>query len=204
MIDCIAYRWSPGIGDPSLIGWTAAAMFVVAAVMCLMRARDGFSGLYPQTTQVRLFWLGLFFVLAALAVNKQLDLHSLITIGGRCVAVEQGWYGERQSVQRGFILGLVLAAGLAGGGVLWLMRHALRRIWLALAGFGLLVVFILISASSFHSIDVFIGLELMGVGMNRVVEITALTMIIIGARRRASDRLAPPSSPGIHEPPTNA
>ena len=124
-----------------------------------------------------------------------------ITIGGRCVAVEQGWYGERQSVQRGFILGLVLAAGLAGGGVLWLMRHALRRIWLALAGFGLLVVFILISASSFHSIDVFIGIELMGVGMNRVVEIIALAMIIIGARRRASDRLAPP---GMHEPPTNA
>ena len=31
----------------------------------------------------------------------------------------------------------------------------------------------------------------MGVGMNRVVELFALTLIIIGARRRAVDRAAP-------------
>lgn len=190
MFDCIAYRWTPGIGDPSVIGWTAAGFYVAAAAMCFLRARDGFSGLYPQTTDIRIFWLGLFFVLAALAVNKQLDFHSLVTIAGRCHAFEQGWYGERQAVQRGFILGLLVAAGLAGGAVLWLMRHALRRVWLALAGFGLLVVFILISASSFHNIDVFIASELMGVGMNRVVEIFALTLIIVGARRKASDKAA--------------
>lgn len=184
MIDCIAYRWSPGLGDPSIFGWITVALYIVAAAMSLLRARDGFSGRYPQFAEVRFFWAGLAFLLALMAVNKQFDFQTLFTTIGRCAALDQGWYGDRQGVQRGFIMVLIAVAGIGGAALLWLMRNTLGRLWLVLTGLGLLIFFVLMRASSFHHMDIFINTELMGLRMNWVVEMGALALIIIGARRK--------------------
>lgn len=104
---CVAERWSPAIGDPQITGWVTVAAYVVAALMSAavwlrLKGRRG-----------RVFWAMVALLLAALAVNKQLDLQSALTAAGRCLARAQGWYGERRLVQLGFIavLGTVMLAG---------------------------------------------------------------------------------------------
>ena len=187
MVECVAYRWSPGIGDPSVFGWATVLLYVVAAALSFMRARDGFAGIDPAASAVRWFWLGTALLLGFLAVNKQLDLQSLFTAAGRCLAVEQGWYGQRRGLQQGFILGLIALAVLGGAAALWMLRGALMRLWLVLTGLALLVFFVLMRASSFHHMDIFINTRLLGLKMNWIVEMGALALIIIGALRRRPD-----------------
>ncbi len=193
MIECIAYRWSPGIGDPTVFGWATVALYVWAAGACFLRARAAFAATPPEpgdpargrTARLGPFWLSLCVLLILMAINKELDLQSLLTTAGRCLAFEQGWYDARRGVQAAFILALAAAAGLGGAAVLWLMRHSLRRLWLVLTGLGLLVLFVLMRASSFHHMDVFIDTTLMGLRMNWIIEMGALGLIIAGAGRKA-------------------
>ena len=187
MIECVAYGWSPGIGDPSVFGWATVLLYVAAAALSFMRARDGFAGIDPAASPLRWFWLGTAALLGFLAVNKQLDLQSLFTTAGRCLAVEQDWYAARRSLQQGFIIGLTAFAVLAGGAALWMLRGALGRLWLVLTGLAVLIFFVLMRASSFHHMDIFINTRLLGLRMNWIVEMGALALIIIGARRRRPD-----------------
>lgn len=183
MFDCITYGWSPGIGDPTIFGWATVALYIAASAMCLLRARDGFSGLYPNIAPLRRFWASLFILLALMAINKQLDAQSLLTVIGRCAANEQGWYEDRNTAQYIFVIGLAVVLSIGAAAVIWKMRHALQRIWLVLAGLVMLIFFVLYSATSFHHLDIFINRELLGLKMIWVVEMGALALIIIGARR---------------------
>lgn len=188
MFDCVTYGWSPGIGDPTVFGWATVALYIIAAAMCYRRARDGFSGLYPHIADLRRFWAALFALLVLMAINKQLDAQSLLTVVGRCAAREQGWYNDRSTAQYAFVLGLALVLSLGAGVVIWKMRQVLRRIWLVVVGLVMLIFFVLYSATSFHHLDIFINRELLGLKMIWVVEMGALVLIIIGARRTSMDK----------------
>lgn len=119
--------------------------------------------------------------MAALTINKQLDLQSLLTALGRRVAQDGGWYDARRTVQRAFIIAIILAAG----GVLGLMLLHLRRAtgWVKLAGVGLtfLIVFVTTRAASFHHMDAMIGAEWAGIRVNHVLELAGTTLIAVGA-----------------------
>lgn len=88
---CVAERWSPVIGDPQITGWVTVAAYVVAALMSAavwlrLKGRRG-----------RVFWAMVALLLAALAVNKQLDLQSALTAAGvalrgrRAGTAKGGW-----------------------------------------------------------------------------------------------------------------
>src|SRR5437868_6520558 len=99
-------EWHPGIGDPPVVGWVTVAVYAAAAVMCGVAAvRAG-----AERTRKRFFAV-LAGVMAALGVNKQLDLQTWLTLTGKKLAVSEGWYGQRRSVQFAFII-LLLACGL--------------------------------------------------------------------------------------------
>ena len=51
--------------------------------------------------------------MAALCINKQLDLQSLFTDIGRVIAWKQGWYQERREFQKWFVLGVLATSLLA-------------------------------------------------------------------------------------------
>ena len=111
VLECAFHGWSPGIGDPTVMGWVAVAAYIsAAAVAGVASARGAFP--VPNRRRERLFWLSLVLVLSCLAVNKQLDLQSLLTALGRCLSRTQGWYDSRRAVQQDFIVAL---GGLAAG-----------------------------------------------------------------------------------------
>ncbi|MFU8883765.1 MAG: hypothetical protein ACNA7Q_15490, partial [Rhodobacterales bacterium] len=99
---CACAEWSAGIGDPHVMGWvTVVAYATCAMAAAILTIRNPFHG--PNAWRERVFWGGLAGVMAFLAVNKQLDLQTLMTVIGRCHAQIEGWYDDRAGVQRGFI-----------------------------------------------------------------------------------------------------
>ncbi len=173
---CVLAAWSPQIGDPSIVGWlTVAAYSVTAVLTALLFIR--------QTGRQRLFWLCLFVLLLALAINKQLDLQSALTAAGRCLAQAQGWYEDRHSVQITFIIAVGIACLAITGVLAWALRRDFGQIWMALTGVGLLLAFVAIRAAGFHNFDRFISYEFSNIRMNWVMELGGIAMIAANALR---------------------
>lgn len=148
---CVFDRWSPRIGDPTVLGWgTVVAYFLCMALsfLVLLRVRD------PSD---RIFWTLVAFAMLFLGVNKQLDLQSMLTAAGRCLSQLQGWYEERRAFQRNFIIGLLIATSLFLCAGLWLMRGRLLRNGIALTGFALVATFVAVRAVGFYHVDVLIN-----------------------------------------------
>ena len=183
LVECISYRWSPGLGDPTVFGWLTVLTYLAAAGFAFQRARDEFAAIPPEKGELKRFWLAIAILLFFLAFNKQLDLQSLLTAAGRCVAQDQGWYGDRRRIQAGFILALSVAGVGIFGLALWALRRHIRRQWLVLTGLFILIVFVVMRASSFHHMDQFINARFLGIRMNWLFELGSLGMIIAGARK---------------------
>jgi hypothetical protein len=181
------FGWEPGIGDPTLYGWATVAAYAVAALCCWRASARG-------PARERRFWLVLAAVMAFLAINKQLDLQTLFTDIGRFQARAHGWYAQRHEYQLAFI---VVAALLALVVILTLLRRARRAsgpVRGAIVGLGLLLLFVIVRASSFHKVDWFINLRLAGLRANHLMELGGIALVTIfalmAAKRRGGRRLA--------------
>jgi len=178
--------WSPGIGDPSVIGWVTVIAYFVVAWLCfrnmrLVRQQGGVAD-----GKLCSVWRMLAVLLVLLGINKQLDLQTALTEIGRMVAHAMGWYGNRRLVQTVFV-GIVGAA--AFGCVLWILKrgcHSFAR--MAITGVGVcgLFAFVLIRAISFHHVDQLLGLKLFGARVNWLFELGSLVVIACGAVRYAA------------------
>jgi hypothetical protein len=184
-------RWHPGIGDPTVMGWVTVAAYAAAAVFsfeALRASRLGAQKLAaiapPEAENQRdLFklWSLVTLAMLVLGLNKQLDLQSLFTEILRDMAKSEGWYEERRTYQRLFIvtIGLVGAAGTLAIG--WTLRKVLKRVMGAVLGLGLLVSFVVIRAASFHNVDLLLMRG--SIRLNWVLELGGLLMIIVSAYR---------------------
>ena len=168
------YGWTPGIGDPTIYGWITVAAYVMAAWLCLNASRGG-------AKRERRLWLVLAVAMALLAINKQLDLQSLLTAVGRHTAKMHGWYGERRHYQRIFIAVMVIGGLVAMGIVLSLFRRGSGAAKGAIAGFALLIVFILVRASSFEAVDTLLVRHLNGVKVNHLLELGGIAIVGLSA-----------------------
>jgi heme/copper-type cytochrome/quinol oxidase subunit 4 len=174
-------NWSPGIGDPSLMGWVTVALYFYAAYRCYRLASGKVTKLVGGERGV--WWL---FTLAllALGINKQLDLQTALTEIGRILAHEQGWYDNRHVVQAEFI-GLVALLGLAAIVLLvWMTRRMPKATRLAVVGGVALVGFVAIRAASFHHFDRLIGRDFLGLRANWILEIGSIAIILAAAHLR--------------------
>lgn len=188
-------RWRIGIGDPSVFGWVAVAGYFAAALLC-WRASTAARRLpcgVPRTLSLQRrvvwFWRALVLVMAALGVNKQLDLQSLFTEIGRAVALSQGWYGRRHVVQLAFVIGLG-GVGILGAGLLayWL-RGVVRQVLGPALGVTALFVFVVIRAASFHRVD--FALMSGSARLNGVLELGGIALVAAFAvhSRRRDERI---------------
>lgn len=173
--------WTPGIGDPTPLGWITTIAYALAAWLCVRasaaaRVRHG-----AGPVRARRFWSVMAVAMAALAINKQLDLQSLLTAVGRHMAQDERWYDMRRAVQRAFIVAMMLAGGIALVLLLRHLRHA--TMWIRLAGLGatFLITFVVIRAASFHHVDVAIHAEWAGVYINHLLELSGIITISLGA-----------------------
>ncbi len=173
------------MGDNNLMGWLTVLVYLAAGIASA-RAALACGGDGPKVLERRFWWTAAA-VMLLLAVNKQLDLQSLLTMLARCHASLAGWYGQRRSLQRAFIF--LVAGGGFGLMVLLalLLRSILDRVWVALAGLTFVCVFVVIRAASFHHLDGLIGSVAMGLEVNWILELPGPLLVLGTAwRRRAT------------------
>ena len=182
-------NWQVGIGDPTPIGWLTVGAYVLVAWICwtdfvTARSIQGRRGHAH-------FWLTLAAILLALGINKQLDLQSALTELGRVIAQSGGWYERRNEVQAYFIAA-VAASSIAALAVLsWLLWPLSTSRTLALTGLMFLLGFVLIRASSFHHVDIYINRTALGLKWNWLLELSGIGLVGFGAvieRRTLSSR----------------
>jgi hypothetical protein len=169
--------WHPGIGDPTPMGWITVAGYALAVWACWRARRaQGAAGGGAGN-----FWWLLTLGLAALGVNKQLDLQTWLTETGRQLAHAQGWYGQRHVVQIGFIAA-VAAAGAIGVLAMWRLAWPMSpgRFW-AGVGVAFLLAFVLMRASSFHHVDAFLASTAFGLRWNWILELSGIGAVAAGA-----------------------
>ena len=174
-------RWSPEIGDPTPIAWLTVALYALCAWQCYRLATRHAAQL--GRSEATLWWI-LALGLAALGINKQLDLQTALTEFGRIVAHQDGWYERRRAVQVVFIYAVAAIAGCAAIAMAYLARAAPLATRAAIAGSVCLLAFVAIRAASFHHFDLFIGREYFGLRANWILEIGGICIILFGARRR--------------------
>jgi hypothetical protein len=168
-------NWSPGIGDPSIMGWFTVVLYFYTGYRCFRLTRDKNVKLVRRE---RSFWTLFTLALVALGINKQLDLQSAVTEIGRILARKQGWYEARRMVQAEFI-GLVGVLGLVSIGLLiWITRRMPAATRIAVTGGAALVTFVVVRAVSFHHFDRLIGRSLFGMRFNWVFEIGSISIIL--------------------------
>lgn len=175
------FGWTPGIGDPTIYGWVTVAAYAAGALCCWLASRRA-------PSRERRFWLLLTLIMAFLCVNKQLDLQTLLTDAGRVEAKLHGWYAERHRYQVTFIFALAVASVIA---VLFLLRRASRAsgpVRGAIVGLALLLLFVLVRASSFHKVDLFINLRLGSLRANHLMELGGIALVTAFALAAAKSR----------------
>ena len=175
-------RWSPGIGDPTLLGWLTVAAYLVGAAVCWRAAAASIGTRWPSYTRGEpLFWLVCAVFLLCLGINKQLDLQTWFTIVGKSIAKDTGWYEQRRIVQACFIA-LIGVAGVVVAAVgLWWTRQLSRASRLAFAGTVFLGAFIVIRAASFHHVDQMLGFRLAGLRLNVLLEFGGTLCVALAA-----------------------
>ncbi|MET0250752.1 MAG: hypothetical protein ABW203_01085 [Novosphingobium sp.] len=162
--------WSPGIGDPTPVGWLTVLAYLAAAMANLRAAgRDA-----PDNARM---WLSLFVFLGLLAVNKQLDLQSLLTAVAREEARNGGWYDSRRWIQEVFILMLLAISTAAMAFLLYLTRRRGRPLRVAMLGITVLLLFVCVRASSFHHMDALLGVSFLAMSVNHVLEIGGIAIV---------------------------
>ena len=177
---CAFGRWQPGIGDPTVLGWVTVAIYLSVALLAF-RVRAGASFPMASRRRERGFWLCLGLFLLFMALNKQLDLQSFMTVTGRCAAKIQGWYETRRAVQGQVLLAMALAGGAIFIGLFWLMRGSWRRNGLAVLGLSLTAVFIAVRAVGFHHFDHLLGVEVLYLRLNGWFELAGPALIALAA-----------------------
>jgi len=197
--------WSPGIGDPNVMGWITVVAYLWASYLCFVnhrtwRAAAGSAtrgaaipvalallgqrrrlAALPEAVRMSALWKAIAIGLLLLGINKQLDLQTALTEFGRIMAKRQGWYDGRQRVQIDFIIGIVLVGIWLVRSVLLLAGQNLPRLGLALVGIVLLCCFVAIRASSFHHVDALLGAKLGDLKINWIMELGGIALVGLGA-----------------------
>lgn len=182
ILECTLNRWSPEIGDPTVMGWVTVGAYFVAAVagfICYRRART--APWHPLLQKESWFWFLFLLLYVGLGINKQLDLQSGLTAMGRCVSKLEGWYDQRREFQLQFIMimaSIGLVVTVIGAGI---FRSIIPRVWISILGIGVTICFVLIRAVGYHDFDAIISIRIFDFRMNWILELSGISLAGLGA-----------------------
>jgi len=169
-------HWHAGIGDPTVFGWITVLAYLIASLLYFFKAISlkKFGVNYQ-------FWFYFAVFLLLLGINKQLDLQSWFTQTIKGSVQAHGWYAHRRQLQVAFIVFLSFGMLIALIMLRLFLENSWRKYKLTWVGIVLLCTFILMRAASFHHFDIFINHDILGFKINVLLEIGAISLIILGA-----------------------
>lgn len=181
-------EWSPSIGDPTFMGWLTVFAYFVCFYKCISVLKYKDRIFNDPITRQHMLWILIACTMLLLGINKQLDLQTFFTATARYLAMEQGWYAERQIYQKGFIIGIGIV-GLISMMTLVSMFYKVIQVHLfAIVGVCVLMVFVLIRALSFHNMDSFLSESFLGIKANWALELSGIILVYYNAKRLVFDK----------------
>ena len=167
------YGWTPKIGDPTIWGWLTVANYFAAFLLAACAARVDWRHAN--------FWIFVSLMMAALGVNKQLDLQGLLTAIGREVAFQYDWYEDRRIVQKWFIEGIGVGALAIITLLVALGRKSGAPVLVATVGITLTAGFVIARAASFHHMDELLAIRFVALRLNHILENSGIACVSAGA-----------------------
>jgi len=164
-------------GDPTVLGWATAALYLVAAAFAARAAWRA------PDRQLRAFWGLSALALASLGVNKQLDVQTDLMRVARAVVTDTGLH-PAYTTELKIGVGALAALGLLGAAaaVAWLARGRWRRLWLPSTGWLAIALFVALRAAAFHDLDE-LGVSFLKHGAVRALELGGLAAVVVGSLR---------------------
>jgi hypothetical protein len=169
----------PLVGDPTLVGWTTFALYLVAAFFSFQAATASRSRAALAAGRV---WNWIAIVLLVLGLNKQLDLQSWIIHSAGRIAQKEQLYQYRRALHAVFFAGLVVVIGAAVFRWSEKLKQFARALPKAATGCALVGAYILIRAASIDQVDQMLGFDLERVPSLWLLEVGGLALIIVEAR----------------------
>lgn len=166
------------IGRPTSLGWSIGAGYLIIVILCgLFLFRTVNMVPHDQISMHRILWRSIVVAMILLGILRLLDLQFRLADFGRAMAITQGWYEQRHTVQVLFIAGV----GVAGLIMLFLTEWVMPNIWrhhkLTLCGIVFLIAYIVISAVSFHPIDQILNQKIGGAKVSSIFELSGVACI---------------------------
>jgi hypothetical protein len=170
-------NWTPGIGDPSFMGWATVFSFYSSALLYLAAAilTDK-----KQQSDDRAFWFTVFFIMAFLGVCKHFNLPSALTEVGRILARSEGWMQQRRVVQ----IGIMAGAGIGGIFIVVLLLRRIpheikKRHWMTLLCLFYIVAFVAFRTISLHAWGTVLSYRIFGLRVNWIGELAGIFGICV-------------------------
>ena len=173
-------------GRLTLVGWTNFALYTVAALLAFRAALISCRRSWPSET--RRIWFCVGVLLAALGLNKPLDLQTWLIELGRQFAGRENLSAHRTGLHVLFFL--VFAAALVALFIMVKLRFSAvlgsfaRRLPLAAGGCLLVCAYIVIRAASITHVDLMLGVDLERIPFLWLLEACGLLLIIIQSLRK--------------------
>ena len=183
-------------GHLTSLGWTMFAFYLIAALLSFRAAasvrsqsstgsgRQSVVSCQWSSSSGRV-WLWLGVILAALGLNKQLDLQTRLIALGRQIAGAEHLLAHRAELYAlsflGFMLAIIVLLALV---MLRFSAEAVRfarRLPLAAAGCFLICAYIVIRAASIDNMDLMLGFDFERIPFLWLLETGGLLLIIVQA-----------------------
>jgi hypothetical protein len=168
-------NWRPAIGDPDFMGWLITGSYLFGALVAWLVLLP----LDREKKEIVRFWKLIAVLMTFLGINKQLDLHNLMTEMGRQAARAGDWLDQRRAVQFWFV---VVMGSAAIALFIWLTlryRALFKRFPLAFGGVFFLLSFIVIRGASFHHFDQILLVNYFGMRVNQLLELAGIYLVVI-------------------------
>ena len=177
--------WYWGLGDPDAGAILVTFLYFITGSLCFFVARRLHleESAFHTKSEV-FFWIALGTLLILLGINKQADLQSLITLYGRDLFKYFGLYKVRRTFQIAFIAIVALIGSIVVALALSLVRYWNWCCKIAVMGLGFQSAFVVIRAASFHQVDQWLGIRLLDMKMNLILESIGLVLILLSAANR--------------------
>jgi hypothetical protein len=168
--------WSPGIGDPTFMGWLTVYSYYGAAGLCFLRSIAG-----RRLKEEWLFWCVVCIAMALLGVVKQFNALTAVTEVGRLIAGSGGWTEQRGAVQVLAMVVLLGVSALALRGVLALSASVVTRHRVTILAGAYLLVFVILRGISWHGLGVILNYEIWGARVNWLAELLGVYGVAVSA-----------------------
>jgi len=175
-------HWQAKIGDPSLVGWFTVVSYYLCAALSLVyvwKVRPGSDGKdLPPDRRFRIFMAaGVFF----LGLSKHFNLPGAFTEMGRIVANRIDGYDSRRWPQALLLVVVGIGVSLL---IRWSVRHkSFSGIWQRRAPELICLVYLfglfVLRAVSLHHVGAFLGIEVFGVRLNWIVELSGIYALMV-------------------------